>query len=326
MRKRKLGTKGLEVAAIGLGCMGMSQSYGEPADEAEAIKVIHRAIELGVDFFDTAEVYGPFKNEELVGKALRDRRHLAVIATKFGFKLEDGKMTGLDSHPKNVKRAAEASLKRLGIDYIDLLYQHRVDPKVPIEETVGAMSELVQAGKVRYLGLSEAGPDTLRRACKEFQISALQSEYSIWERGVEDKILPTLRELGIGFVPFSPVGRGVLSGHVKTIDDLPQNDFRRRVPRLQGDHFKKNLRLVDIVNEVAKKYEATAAQVAIAWTLHQGEDIVPIPGTKRIKYLDENCASVNLHLDKDDLEKLSEIAKRMSGERYDAPGLAMIER
>ncbi len=326
MQKRQLGNQGLQVSAIGLGCMGMSQSYGAPAEESEAIKVIHRALELGVDFFDTAEVYGPYKNEELLGKAFRDRRHLAIIATKFGFNIEDGKMTGTNSHPKNVKRAAEGSMKRLGVDYIDLLYQHRVDPKVPIEEVVGAMSELVQAGKVRYLGLSEAGPETLRRACKEHQISALQSEYSIWERGVEEKIFPTLRELKIGFVPFSPVGRGVLTGKVTTVDNLPDNDFRRRVPRLQGDHFKKNLRLVEVVNQVAKKHEATAAQVAIAWTLHQGDDIVPIPGTKRLKYLEENCAAADLKLEKVDLEKLDELAKMMSGDRYDAQGLAMIER
>lgn len=326
MKKRKLGSQGLQVGAIGLGCMGMSQSYGEAADEAEAIKVIHRALELGVDFFDTAEVYGPYKNEELLGKALRDRRESAIIATKFGFKLEDGKMTGLDGHPKNVKRAAEDSLKRLGVNYIDLLYQHRVDPKVPIEETVGAMSELVHAGKVRFLGLSEAGAETLRKASREHPITALQSEYSLWERGVEEKILPTLRELGIGFVPFSPVGRGVLTGTVTEVDSLGKHDFRRRVPRLQGEHFKKNLQLIDIVKEVAKKHSASLAQVAIAWTLHQGDDIVPIPGTKRIKYLEENCESAELHLDKQDLDYLASIASKITGERYDDRGLAMIER
>jgi aryl-alcohol dehydrogenase-like predicted oxidoreductase len=326
VKKRKLGSQGLQVGAIGLGCMGMSQSYGEAADEAEAIKVIHRALELGVDFFDTAEVYGPYKNEELLGKALRDRRESAIIATKFGFKLEDGKMTGLDGHPKNVKRAAEDSLKRLGVNYIDLLYQHRVDPKVPIEETVGAMSELVHAGKVRFLGLSEAGAETLRKASREHPITALQSEYSLWERGVEEKILPTLRELGIGFVPFSPVGRGVLTGTVTEVDSLGKHDFRRRVPRLQGEHFKKNLQLIDIVKEVAKKHSASLAQVAIAWTLHQGDDIVPIPGTKRIKYLEENCESAELHLDKQDLDYLASIASKITGERYDDRGLAMIER
>jgi aryl-alcohol dehydrogenase-like predicted oxidoreductase len=306
--------------------MGMSQSYGEPANEAEAIKVIHRALELGVDFFDTAEVYGPYKNEELLGKALKGRRESAIIATKFGFKLEDGKMTGLDGHPKNVKRAAEDSLKRLGVNYIDLFYQHRVDPKVPIEETVGAMSELVQAGKVRFLGLSEAGAETLRKATREHPISALQSEYSLWERGVEEKILPTLRELGIGFVPFSPVGRGVLTGTVTEVDSLGEHDFRRRVPRLQGDNFKKNLQLIDVVKEVARKHSASLAQVAIAWTLHQGDDIVPIPGTKRIKYLEENCESAQLHLDQQDLDYLSSIAAKIKGERYDDRGLAMIER
>jgi aryl-alcohol dehydrogenase-like predicted oxidoreductase len=326
MEKRKIGNQGLEVSAIGLGCMGMSQSYGAPADDAEGIKVIHRALTLGVDFFDTAEVYGPYKNETLLGQALRDRRELAVIATKFGFNIEDGKMTGVNSHPKNVKRACEDSLKRLGVDYIDLFYQHRVDPKVPIEEVVGAMAELVKAGKVRYLGLSEAGPETLRRANREHPISALQSEYSVWERGIEEKILPTCRELGIGLVPFSPVGRGVLSGQVKEVDSLSETDFRRRVPRLQGEHFKKNLKLVDIVAEVAKKHEATPAQVAIAWTLHQGSDVAPIPGTKRIKYLEENCAAADLKLDKDDLEMLASIAEKMSGDRYDERGLAMVER
>ncbi|HEY9753900.1 MAG TPA: aldo/keto reductase [Oculatellaceae cyanobacterium] len=326
MEKRKIGKQGLEVSAIGLGCMGMSQSYGEPADDAEAIKVIHRALALGVDFFDTAEVYGPYKNELLLGKAFRDRRDLAIIATKFGFNIEDGKMIGVNSHPKNVKRACEESLKRLGVEYIDLYYQHRVDPKVPIEEVVGAMSELVEAGKVRYLGLSEAGSETLRRANREHAISALQSEYSIWERGIEENILPTCRELGIGLVPFSPVGRGVLSGNVKEVDSLSEGDFRRRVPRLQGEHFKKNLKLVDIVSEVAKKYEATPAQVAIAWTLHQGQDVAPIPGTKRIKYLEENCAAADLKLDKSDLEILATIAEKMSGARYDERGLSMIER
>jgi aryl-alcohol dehydrogenase-like predicted oxidoreductase len=326
VKRRRLGSQGLQVGAIGLGCMGMSQSYGEPANEAEAIKVIHRALELGVDFFDTAEVYGPYKNEELLGKALKGRRESAIIATKFGFKLEDGKMTGLDGHPKNVKRAAEDSLKRLGVNYIDLFYQHRVDPKVPIEETVGAMSELVQAGKVRFLGLSEAGAETLRKATREHPISALQSEYSLWERGVEEKILPTLRELGIGFVPFSPVGRGVLTGTVTEVDSLGEHDFRRRVPRLQGDNFKKNLQLIDVVKEVARKHSASLAQVAIAWTLHQGDDIVPIPGTKRIKYLEENCESAQLHLDQQDLDYLSSIAAKIKGERYDDRGLAMIER
>jgi aryl-alcohol dehydrogenase-like predicted oxidoreductase len=326
MKKRKLGTQGLQVGAIGLGCMGMSQSYGEPADEAEAIKVIHRALELGVDFFDTAEVYGPYKNEELLGKALRGRRDSAIIATKFGFKLEDGKMTGLDGHPRNVKRALEDSLKRLGVNHIDLFYQHRVDPKVPIEETVGAMSELVHAGKVRFLGLSEAGPETLRKASREHPITALQSEYSLWERGVEEKILPTIRELGIGFVPFSPIGRGVLTGKVTEVESLGKKDFRRTVPRLQGENFRKNLQLIDVVKEVAKKHSASLAQVAIAWTLHQGEDIVPIPGTKRIKYLEENCESVDLHLDRQDLDYLNSIASKISGERYDERGLAMIER
>jgi aryl-alcohol dehydrogenase-like predicted oxidoreductase len=235
-------------------------------------------------------------------------------------------MTGLDGHPKNVKRAVEDSLKRMGVGYIDLFYQHRVDPKIPIEETVGAMAELVDAGKVRFLGLSEAGPETLRKASREHPISALQSEYSLWERGVEEKILPTLRELGIGFVPFSPVGRGVLTGKVTEVDSLGEHDFRRRVPRLQGENFKQNLKLIDVVKEVARKHSATLAQVAIAWTLHQGDDIVPIPGTKRLKYLEENCESAELALDMQDLDYLGSIASKITGERYDDRGLAMIER
>jgi aryl-alcohol dehydrogenase-like predicted oxidoreductase len=306
--------------------MGMSQSYGQPADDNEAIKVIHRALELGLNFFDTAEVYGPYKNEKLLGRALRGRRAEAIIATKFGFKLEDGKQVGLNSHPKHLKLVADECLQRLGVDHIDLFYQHRVDPAVPIEEVAGAVGELVAAGKVLYFGLSEAGPKTIRRAHKEYPVTALQSEYSLWERGVEEKILPTLRELKIGFVPFSPVGRGVLTGQVTSVEELPDDDFRRRVPRLQGEHFKKNLRLVEEVKEIARKHDATPAQIAIAWTLHQGEDVVPIPGTKRIKYLEENCRSAKLVLDKYDLESLAALAERVSGQRYDARGLAMIER
>jgi len=326
MQKRALGSQGLEVSCIGLGCMGMSQSYGQPADEQEAIKVIHRALELGVNFFDTAEVYGPYKNEKLLGRALRGRRGEAIIATKFGFKLEDGKQIGLNSHPKHIKMVADECLQRLGVDHIDLFYQHRVDPAVPIEEVAGAVGELIASGKVLYFGLSEAGAKTIQRAHSEHPVTALQSEYSLWERGVEEKILPTLRELKIGFVPFSPVGRGVLTGQVTSVDELPAGDFRRRVPRLQGDHFKKNLRLVEEVKEIAKKHEATPAQVAIAWTLHQGEEIVPIPGTKRIKYLEENCRSAKLVLDKHDLESLGTLAQKVSGQRYDESGLAMVER
>ncbi len=263
MKLRKLGSTGLEVSAVGLGCMGMSQSYGT-GEDAQSIKVIHRALELGVNFFDTAEVYGPYKNEELLGRALRGRREQAIIATKFGFKIEDGQMTGVNSHPKNIKAVADASLKRLGIEVIDLFYQHRVDPSVPIEEVVGALAELVAAGKVRYLGLSEAGPETIRRAHKEHPISALQSEYSLWERGLEEAIIPTIKELGIGLVPFCPIGRGFLTGQIKSFDDIAEDDFRKRDPRFQGDNFAKNMRLVALVQDIAKKYDATSSQIAIA--------------------------------------------------------------
>jgi len=258
---RRLGTQGLNASAIGLGCMGMSFAYGK-ADEAEAIKVVHRALELGVTFLDTAELYGPFTNEELIGKALKGRREQAVIATKFGFKFDQGQVSGLDSSPKNVKAVCDASLKRLGTDYIDLYYQHRVDPNVPIEETVGAMAELVKAGKVKYLGLSEAGENTIRRAHKVHPISALQSEYSLWERNLETTIMPVLKELGIGLVAYSPIGRGFLTGEIKSFDDLPADDYRRSDPRYQGDNFAANMAIVQEVNAVADKYGATPAQVA----------------------------------------------------------------
>ncbi len=328
MQKRKLGTKGLEVAAIGLGCMGMSQSYGkaDERDDNESIKVIHRALELGVDFFDTAEVYGPYKNEELLGRALKGKREQAIIATKFGFKIEGSGPYESNSHPKRIKAVADESLTRLGIDVIDLFYQHRVDPKVPIEEVAGAVSELVAQGKVRYFGLSEAGPRTIRRAHKEFPVSALQSEYSLWERGLEEKIIPVLEELGIGLVPFCPVGRGFLTGEIKSFDDIPENDFRRNDPRYQGENFKKNLQLVEVVNRIGKKYGATAAQVAIAWTLHQGENIVPIPGTKRLKYIEENANAWKIHLDKNDLEELNSLAQQTSGDRYEPAMMASVER
>ncbi|MBA3993288.1 MAG: aldo/keto reductase [Cyanobacteria bacterium DS2.3.42] len=325
MQYRDLGTAGLKVSAIGLGCMSMSWAYGSP-DEAEGIRTIHRALDLGVNFLDTAEVYGPYTNEELVGRALKGKRDRAIVATKFGFKIENGVTKGPDSHPKRVKEVADESLKRLGIDHIDLFYQHRVDPKIPIEETVGAMSELVEAGKIRYLGLSEAGPDTLRRACREHPISALQSEYSLWERGLEERILPCARELGIGLVAYSPVGRGFLTGQIKSFDDIAEDDYRRCDPRYQGANFAKNLQLVEQVKKVASKYDATPAQVAIAWLLMQGKDIIPIPGTKRVKYLEENSAAFSLVLEQRDLESLEELAQRTSGDRYEAKRMALIER
>ena len=287
MNLRKLGTRGLTVRAVGLGCMGMSQSYGIP-DDAESLATIHRALDLGVNFFDTAEVYGPYTNEELLGRALKDRRDQAIIATKFGFDLSGANApAGTNSRPEHVVRVADECLKRLDTDRIDLFYQHRVDPAVPIEDTVGAMARLVEQGKVRYLGLSEAGVKTIRRAHAVHPISALQSEYSLWERNLEEEIIPTLREFGIGLVPFSPLGRGFLTGQAPRPEDTPANDFRRRDPRFTGENYDRNLRLVDAVRRVAQRHGATPAQVAIAWCLHQGEDIVPIPGTKRRKYLDE---------------------------------------
>jgi aryl-alcohol dehydrogenase-like predicted oxidoreductase len=325
MERRNLGTQGLEVPCIGLGCMGMSWAYGS-ADEAEAIRTLHRALEIGVTFLDTAEIYGPFKNEELLGRSLRGRREQAILATKFGFSIIDGEIRGANSRPDNVKKACDGSLKRLQTDYIDLYYQHRVDPNVPIEETVGAMGELVQAGKVRFIGLSEAGPETIRRAHKTFPISALQSEYSLWERGLEERIIPTIRELKIGLVPYSPVGRGFLTGQIKSFEDLPADDYRRTDPRYQGENFKRNLELVKLVNDIARGKGATAAQIALAWVLHQGKDVVPIPGTKRVKYLEENAAASEVRLDKNDLDALNSLAERTAGARYDEQRLAMIER
>jgi len=325
MKFRRLGSSGLEVSAVGLGCMGMSQSYGK-GDDNLSVKVIHRALELGLNFFDTAEVYGPYKNEELLGRALRGQREKAVIATKFGFKIEEGHMVGLNSHPKNIRAVAEASLKRLEIDVIDLFYQHRVDPSVPIEEVVGAVGELIAEGKVRHIGLSEAGAETIRRAHKEHPITALQSEYSLWERGLEESIIPTIKELGIALVPFSPVGRGFLTGQIKSMEDISEDDYRKKDPRFQGENFAKNMRLVALVNEIAKKYGVTASQIALAWILHQDQSFVPIPGTKRLSYLEENCASVDVSLDLDDLDKLDSIFKKTSGPRYEAKNMALVER
>ncbi|MBD5634082.1 MAG: aldo/keto reductase [Candidatus Eremiobacteraeota bacterium] len=322
MKQRKLGRE-LAVSEIGLGCMGMSFAYGA-ADEADGIETIHRALELGIDFFDTAEVYGPFTNEKLVGRALKGRRDGVTIATKFGFTFgPNGR--GLDGSPANVKRVAGASLERLGIDTIDLYYQHRRDPNVPIEETVGAMKELVEAGKVRYLGLSEVGSDTLRRAHAVHPITALQSEYSLWERGVEERILRTLRELGIGFVPYSPLGRGFLTGAPK-VDTLEANDFRRTNPRFAADNAARNESLVAVVQRVAKRRGATPAQVALAWVLAKGDDIVPIPGTKRVKYLEDNAGAVDVRLDPDDVRELDALEAQAAGERYTPEMMQMVER
>ncbi len=325
MNKRTLGSQGLVVSAEGLGCMGMSQSYG-PADEQESLATIDRALEMGIDFFDTAEVYGPYANEELVGRALRGKRDKVIIATKFGWKIEDGKMTGLDS--KHVRQAVEGSLKRLATDHIDLLYQHRVDPEVPIEVVVGTMSDLVREGKVRYLGLSEAGEQTIRRAHAVHPITALQSEYSLWERNLEPRIIPLLRELGIGLVPFSPLGRGFLAGSVKRAEEYPEGDFRRGDPRFQGENFDANMRAASVVREVATKHNATPAQIALAWLLHKGDDIVPIPGTKRRKYLEENVGAASITLSADDMGRLDDALRpeAIAGPRYNERAMGWVDR
>ena len=329
MPNRTLGTQGLTVSALGLGCMTMSDSYGTPdeRDEAESIATIHRALELGVTFFDTAEVYGPLTNEELLGRAFKGKRDSAIIATKFGFKIETG-MSGLDSRPERVKQRVEGSLRRLQTDRIDLLYQHRVDPSVPIEDVVGAMADLVREGKVLYLGLSEAGERNIRRAHAEHPISALQSEYSLWERNLEPEIIPLLRELGIGLVPFAPLGRGFLTGTMKRAEEYAENDFRRNDPRFQGENFDANVRAAAVVRDVASQRGVKPGQVALAWLLHKGDDIVPIPGTKRRTYLEENVAAANLHLTPDELEMLdSALAPgKVSGPRYSAARQAMVDR
>ena len=323
IEKRKLGRGGLEVSALGLGCMGMSDFY-VGATEAESIATIHRTLELGMNFLDTADIYGPFKNEELVGRAIRDRRDKVVLATKFGnVRDEKGTFIGVNGKPDYVRKSCDASLKRLGVDRIDLYYQHRVDRTVPIEETVGAMAELVKAGKVRYLGLSEAAPETIRRAHKVHPLAALQTEYSLWSRDPEDEIFPTLRELGIGFVPYSPLGRGFLSGRFRKPEDLPEGDYRRHSPRFQGENFKKNLELVDRVNAIAKEKKCTPSQLALAWVLAQGKDVVPIPGTTTRKHLEENAAALEIVLTKDDLRRIDEVAPKgaAAGLRYPEPAM-----
>jgi aryl-alcohol dehydrogenase-like predicted oxidoreductase len=325
LAKRKLGRQGLEVSALGLGCMGMSQSYGTP-DDAESVATIDRALGLGVTFFDTAEVYGPWHNEELLGRALRGRRDGVVIATKFGFRIEAGKIAGLDSRPEHVREVVDASLKRLGTDRIDLLYQHRVDKQVPIEDVVGAMAGLVRQGKVRFLGLSEAGEDTIRRAHGVHPISALQSEYSLWERNLESRIIPLLRELGIGLVPFSPLGRGFLTGIARPAEELPANDFRRHDPRMQGENFDANMRIAATVQELARKKGATAGQVALAWLLSRGDDVAPIPGTKRRKYLEENVVAADVDLSPADLAELDAALPATAGPRYSPPQMAFVDR
>ena len=325
MQTRRLGSEGLEVSMQGLGCMGMSEFYGE-TDEEESLATIHRALELGVNFLDTADMYGPFTNERLVGRAIEGRRDEVVLATKFGnVRGENGERLGVRGDPEYVRAACDASLERLGSDHIDLYYQHRVDPDVPIEETVGAMAELVEQGKVRYLGLSEASADTVRRAHQVHPISALQTEYSLWTRDVEERILPTVRELGIGFVAYSPLGRGFLSGRFRSPEDIPEDDFRRHNPRFQGENFERNMRTVEQVRALAEDKDVTAAQLALAWVMARGEDVVPIPGTKRRSYLEENVAATEISLSAEDLRRLDEAAPpgATAGDRY--PDMSTVE-
>jgi len=308
VENRNLGSEGLVVSELGLGCMGMSEFYGT-GDEDESIATVHRALELGITFLDTADMYGPFTNEKLVGKAIEGRRDEVVLATKFGnVRGENGERLGISGDPDYVRRACDASLERLGVDYIDLYYQHRVDPDTLVEETWGAMKELVDAGKVRFLGISEAAPETIRKAHSVHPISALQTEYSLWSRDVEDEILPTVRELGIGFVPYSPLGRGFLTGQITSPEDFEEDDFRHNSPRFQGENFQRNLDLVERVREVAQEKGVTTGQLALAWLLHQGDDIVPIPGTKRREYLEENAAAADIELSGEDLQRIEEAA------------------
>jgi aryl-alcohol dehydrogenase-like predicted oxidoreductase len=327
MQTRTLG-QGLKVSAMGLGCMGMSDFYGG-RDENEALATLRRALDAGVTLFDTADMYGAGRNEELVGRAVRERRDDVIIATKFGnVRNPDGTFAGVNGKPEYVRQCCDASLKRLGVDVIDLYYQHRVDPSTPIEDTVGAMAALVREGKVRYLGLSEAAPDTVRRAHAVHPIAALQTEYSLWSREAAEASLPTVRELGIGFVPYSPLGRGFLTGQIKSVDDLEPDDYRRNSPRFQGDNFAKNLKLVDEINRIAAEKNCSPSQLALAWVLAQGRDIVPIPGTKRRKYLDENLRALDVELTTDDLARIDRVIPpgSASGERYAPHALRAVGR